>query len=340
MRLGTLLRPGAAEAARLRDKLAKTRRTLAKEKERSNQRKADAKTWKKESETWKKESETWKKESETWKKESKRLHTHLSMGARTPGPSSRPASVPDDGSVYLDLMKRTVSGWVYADDNIQGKSPSNFDPATRERGGDWPDKAQTMIGLKRLDNLQACVEDTLANDVPGDLIETGVWRGGATILMRAILRAHQVSDRRVWVADSFQGLPPPQPEEYPYDKGSSLHTFQELAILLAEVQGNFERYGLLDEQVCFLEGWFRDTLPLAPIDRLAVARLDGDMYESTMDALVHLYPKLSVGGYLIVDDYGAFRSCREAVHDYREAYGIEDEIHRVDWIGAFWQRSG
>ncbi len=336
-RLAKLLNPGAEEAAtELRRKLVETRRRLVRERERSKHRKEDA--------------ERWKKDAERWKKDAMRLQYDF-LGSLTPGPSSRPASIPGEASLYLDLMKRTLSGWAYADGNIldpkrfglerrgQGSDWSSFDPGIREQGGDWPENAQTMIGLKRLDNLQFCVEDALANGVPGDLIETGVWRGGATILMRAVLKAYGVEDRRVWVADSFEGLPPPDPERYPQDKGDGLYTLEELAVSLEQVKSNFERYGLLDEQVRFLEGWFRDTLPEAPIERLAVFRLDGDMYESTMDALVYLYPKLSVGGYLIVDDYGALPRCRQAVHDYREAHGIHEEIRPIDWSGVFWQRA-
>jgi len=246
-------------------------------------------------------------------------------------------------------MKRTLSGWVYADDNmlteqrVFGERESDtrpFDPQLREQGGDWPETAETMIGLRRLDNLQACVEGVLKSRVPGDLIETGVWRGGATIFMRAILKAHGVEDRRVWAADSFQGVPPPDPERYPQDHGDLLYTLEELAVPLEQVKASFERYGLLDEQVRFLEGRFRDTLPGAPMETLAVVRLDGDMYESTMDALVHLYPKLSVGGYLIVDDYGVLRGCRQAVDDFREAHGITEELHSIDWSGVFWRRAG
>lgn len=255
---------------------------------------------------------------------------------------SRPAPTPEEASLYLDLMKRCLTGLVYAD---QGKPPSIYptearplDAQMREEGRDWPEHAQTMIGLKRLDNLQACVEGALQEGVPGDLIETGVWRGGATIFMRAILGAYGVKDRRVWVADSFEGLPPPDPEKVPEDEGYRFDTLEELAVSLEEVKSNFRHYGLLDEQVHFLKGWFQDTLPEAPIQRLAVLRLDGDMYQSTMDALVNLYPKLSPGGYCIVDDYGALPPCRQAVHDYREAHGIGEEIVPIDWSGIFWRQ--
>jgi O-methyltransferase len=157
--------------------------------------------------------------------------------------------------------------------------------------------------------------------------------------MRAVLKAYEVKDRKVWVADSFEGLPPPNTDKYPADKGDIHHQLTHLAISLEEVKENFSKYGLLDEQVCFLKGWFKDALPTAPIEKLAVMRLDGDMYESTMDALKHLYPKLSVGGYVIIDDYGYIHSCRQAVHDFREANQIRDEIKLIDWSGVYWKRS-
>ena len=181
---------------------------------------------------------------------------------------------------------------------------------------------RTTIGLKRLANVRECVESVLADNVPGDLIETGVWRGGTTIFMRAILKVHGVTDRLVWVADSFAGLPPPDLARYPFDRGITLHQFPQLAITLERVRDNFRRYGLLDDQVRFLKGWFRDTLPDAPIERLAVLRLDGDLYESTIQALEGLYDKLSAGGYVIVDDYGNVAGCRQTVHGFRARRGI------------------
>jgi O-methyltransferase len=196
-----------------------------------------------------------------------------------------------------------------------------------------------MAGLRRLDNLQDLVTDGLRRDVPGDLIETGAWRGGATILMRAVLEAYGDPDRRVWVADSFQGLPRPDPGRWPAEAGDEHWTREQLAVPLEQVQANFARYGLLDDRVRFLAGWFKDTLPDAPIERLAVLRLDGDMYGSTMEALEALYPKLSVGGYVIVDDYGAIPQCKEAVTDFRTAHGIIDPMEPVDWTGVYWQRS-
>lgn len=261
--------------------------------------------------------------------------------------------------LYLDLMKKCLVNLIYGELEAWPVEPQNslkrkliaavrargmklvwdrtYDPQARLKGEGWPAGAHTMMGIKRLENLQYCVEDSLKQGVGGDLIETGVWRGGATIFMRAILKAYAVTDRRVWVADSFAGLPPPNPARYPADADDQHHTFKLLAVSLDEVKANFEKYELLDDQVCFLQGWFSETLPGAPIKQLAVIRLDGDMYESTIDALSALYPKLSRGGYLIVDDY-ALPGCKQAVDDYREAHRISEEILPVDGCAVYWRR--
>lgn len=267
--------------------------------------------------------------------------------------------------LYLDLLKKCLTRYLFGESYVPAVPPRGtlkhtafepvrrwlagkdmevirhvpFDQQTRAEGRDWPARAESMAGLRRLENLQFCVTDVLRRGVPGDLIETGAWRGGVTIFMRAILEAYGDTGRRVWVADSFQGLPRPDPERWPAEAGDEHWTRGELAVPLEEVQANFARYGLLDERVRFLAGWFADTLPTAPIERLAVLRLDGDMYGSTMEALEALYPKLSVGGYVIVDDYGAIPQCKEAVTDFRARHDIIDPMETVDWTGVYWQRS-
>ncbi len=271
--------------------------------------------------------------------------THAEIGTRQDTPVAADTEVapsPVAGGLtavrarYLDLMKRCILNLIYEDDDILRKQ--SFSAELRREGQDWPAVAHSMVGELRMDNVQGCVEDVIRRGVPGDLIETGVWRGGTTIFMRSILEAYGVRDRRVWVADSFEGLPKPDAEHYPQDADDSFHTYPELAIPMEKVRANFARYGLLDDQVCFLKGWFKDTLPTAPIERIAVARLDGDMYESTMDALKAIYPKLSIGGYLIVDDFGAVPGCKQAVEDYRREHGISEAIEVADWTGVYWRR--
>jgi len=200
----------------------------------------------------------------------------------------------------------------------------------------WPATAETMLSQARLDNIQESITAAMVEKIPGDLIETGVWRGGATILMAAVLAGYGDTTRRVWVADSFKGLPRPD-AAYAADASDQHWKYRELAVSLDEVRANFARYGLLDEQVWFLPGWFADTLPAAPIERLAVLRLDGDMYGSTMDALVPLYPKVSPGGFVIIDDY-ELAGCRQAVDEYRVDHGIRDELVSVDHTAVFWRK--
>lgn len=169
--------------------------------------------------------------------------------------------------------------------------------------------SHTMIGRKRLDNLHWCMGEILKDNIPGDFIETGVWRGGTIIFMRGFLAAHKIENRLVWGADSFEGVPPPSYEEdKELDLSASLYPV--LAVSLERVKELFSRYNLLDDQVKFLKGWFKDTLNNAPISRLSLLRLDGDLYESTMDALTALYDKVTPGGFIIVDDYGSCHPCK------------------------------
>jgi len=269
--------------------------------------------------------------------------------------------------LYLDLLKKCLTRFVFPEryrpltTNPSGWKARLYRPvggmlskiglelvrraefvaAKREEGSDWPADAETMIGLKRLQNIQDCVTDVLKRGVPGDLAETGVWRGGACIFMRGILRAYGDDERSVWLCDSFQGLPRPNIKDYPQDAGDILYQWGGfLGVSLESVQANFAKYELLDERVRFVKGWFKDSLPSAPIERLAILRIDGDMYESTMDALRSLYPKLSEGGYLLVDDYQpSTKGCIQAVDDFRRTMGITDPIHRVDYSGIYWQRT-
>jgi O-methyltransferase len=267
----------------------------------------------------------------------------------------------DTKQLYLELMKRALMYLLYAQEEFRpGQRPRDFvrriifDAMVkrdivpmrrlpirledRMEGRDWPAVGLTMIGMKRLNALQQCAEEVLAKNVPGDFVEAGTWRGGAAIFLRAVLKANGVKDRTVWVADSFEGLPPADTNKYPKDTGEYDFSSPILAVPLEQVKRNFERFGLLDEQVQFAKGWFKDSLPGLRDKKWSLMRLDGDMYESTMDSLTNLYPNLSVGGYVIIDDYYGLECCREAVHDYRSANKINEEIQKIDWNGAYWRR--
>jgi hypothetical protein len=261
-------------------------------------------------------------------------------------------------AAYLDVVERALTFSLY--DGVDGRLALRprvvqraLDAAldrmglrivkvrttAREEGLDWPIFAQTMVGVRRLQSLRTCAERVIADEIPGDLIEAGVWRGGASILMRAVLKAHACTDRVVVLADSFQGLPATGADDDPLDRRIQWSKFSELAVSEVEVRANFERYGLLDDQVQFVRGWFKDTMPTLAGRQWALIRLDGDMYSSTMDVLTALYPGLANGGFLIVDDYGEVASARRAVDDFRRAQGIAEPLQTVDSSGVYWRRA-
>jgi hypothetical protein len=203
----------------------------------------------------------------------------------------------------------------------------------RENGLGWPINGYSMIGMKRLNNIQFCIESVVKNKVDGDFISN------PTKVQHQLENIFNVTfNGTVWVADSFEGLPKPNTTLYPEDAGDDLYSLEQLRISVDQVKDNFRRFNLLDDKVKFLKGWFKDSLPTAPIEKLAIIRLDGDMYESTMDGLVNLYHKLSSGGFIIIDDYGTIPACKKAVHDFRDKHGITEEIIDIDGSGYYWQK--
>jgi hypothetical protein len=272
-------------------------------------------------------------------------------------------------SRYLDLLKRALVNLIYPEHelrielleeqarsggpppaeqlmrDIRYRSPAEFeelvasklDGSVRRRR---PSRfSHTMVGMARLDNLEYCARKVFADRVPGDFLEAGVCQGGAAIFLRGLQVAFGQTDRRVWLADSFEGLPPPAHEvDRAWDLDWSEGKQPWLACDLAAVQDNFRTYGLLDDGVRWLQGWFSDTLPSAPVERLAILRADADLYQSTREILESLYDRVSPGGFVIIDDYGAIEACRHAVDTFRAERGIADPLRRIDWTGVYWRR--
>lgn len=270
-------------------------------------------------------------------------------------------SLDANGRRYLDLLRRALTRELFLDQEVRRVDPFRWprslrqcedtlasrgwhiaepsaDPTERTEGRDWPPTAETMVGAARLENVLTSVCTVIEEGIDGDLVEAGVWRGGVTVLMRGILQAYGITDRNVWVVDSFAGLPAPDPERFPADT-ADWSEVADLAVGVDAVQANFCRYDLLDDQVRFVEGYFEDTLPTVPIDDIAVLRLDADLYQSTYEALRFLEPRVRSQGFVIIDDYLGWHQCRRAVTDYREQQGITAEIEIIDWTGAFWRTS-
>ena len=233
---------------------------------------------------------------------------------------------------YLFLLEETLLDNIYGSHHLEDPKREATEGQV-ETGNYWPLRAHTMVGRKRLRNIRECFETVVRNGVPGDLIETGVWRGGASIYMKGLVEAFG-EDRKVFVADSFEGLPPADPR-YRADTGAQ--KIPMLAISMEQVRENFEQYGLLDERVIFVKGWFEESLRNVDFGDLAILRLDGDMYSSTIQVLDQLYGKVSPGGVVLVDDY-SLPNCWQAIEDFRAANSIKETMHTVDWTGTYWRK--
>lgn len=304
-------------------------------------------------------------------------------------------------TLYLDMVKRTLCNLIYEDRPLWGLGPDKkigavppFDVRMRVLGQDVPSLAHTMVGWKRLTNIEECGRDVIERGVAGDFVETGVARGGAAIFMRAVLKAYGATERRVIACDTFVGSPQPpsgrvrrgiwrvvlkivslitripsarwrmrlyrwmeerqrsfppsaDPSAEIVDTGIGMvrfyadhpTLFDRDQSSLRAVKSHFARYGLLDSQVLFLQGFFADTLPRTPIDSVALLRLDGDTYESTRSVLDMLYDKVSSGGYVIVDDYLTYPDCKRAVDGFRAEHGISDAIIEIDENGVYWRKT-
>jgi O-methyltransferase len=240
-------------------------------------------------------------------------------------------------SAYLDLLRlclcdlagtTTQSVGAMPDGTVMARELRDDGRRLRAAGMDWPLQGLTMVGLRRLDDLQRCVESVVRDGVAGDLIEAGAWRGGASILMRATLDSLG-DERTVLVADSFQGFAAGADE--------NLAGFDFLAVPVEEVRESFARLGL-ERGVEFLPGFFEQSLAGLSGRTWSLIRIDADTYEPTRAALDALYPGLAAGGYVVLDDYGSFEGSRRAVDEFRAEHGIAEPIERIDFTGARWRR--
>jgi O-methyltransferase len=235
-----------------------------------------------------------------------------------------------------ELLQQLLSAKAGGDTILLEVPGDGHTPVVDSNLRNYSEFSYTLVGYKRLNNLQHCIEDILKNEVPGDFLEAGVWRGGCCILMRAVLAAYDCQTRNVWLADSFKGLPlSVLPEDRHYDMDSSLLPI--LAVTVDEVKQNFRRFDLLDEQVRFLPGWFDESLKQSETGPLALLRVDCDLYSSTMTVLESLYGRVSKGGWVIIDDYGILPPCKQAVDEFRQRNEISAPLETIDDHGVCWQ---
>lgn len=251
---------------------------------------------------------------------------------------------------YLELLRGALTGHVFATterqvsyydtaQDLQRKlgALARMVPEERATGGDWPLTGVTMVGLARLQNIQDLLVQTYEDGVDGDFIECGTWRGGASIFARKVIESLPGDERHVWVADSFAGLPLPRT---PASKDSKHWAeFSYLRVSLEDVQTNFRSFGALDERVHFCKGFFVDALPSCGVGEISVLRMDGDMYESSLDTLFNLYERVSVGGFIVVDDWACVADARRAVKDFYAWHDLELNVTVIDRCGGFMQKT-
>lgn len=242
--------------------------------------------------------------------------------------------------LYLELLKDSLLGNIDGNQNHINEKGEIINKVTKEdidEGRYWPEKALTMIGRKRLNNIQFCIEFIIKYNIEGDLIECGVWRGGATIFMKGVLKTYEDLKRKIFVADSFKGLPKPD-VKYIDDKTSEYHNIKILSVSKEDVTNNFKKYNLLDDNIIFIKGFFEYSLKEeTQINKISLLRIDCDMYSSTTQVLEELYDKVSEGGFIIIDDY-CLIPVFKAVNDFRIKRNIVDIMHQVDQSCLFWQK--
>jgi hypothetical protein len=277
--------------------------------------------------------------------------------ALPPGQNETPLN-----SRYLGLLKRALVNWIYPEHELQvsylqsdhvakdrlarSRYLRDISSIEAEKYAELLEKkkhgfvtvlSHTLVGLRRLNHLEYCARQIFAQGIPGDFFEAGVCQGGASIFLRALQVVFGEEQRKTWAADSFEGLPP---AALPQDEGLDFteSNYPWLAFGQERVEDHFRRYDLWSDQVRLVKGWFSETLPTLDCGPLALLRLDADLYQSTMEVLVNLYDKVVPGGFVVVDDYGAFEACRLAIDDFRLERNIQEPLKWIDWSGVYWRK--
>jgi len=244
---------------------------------------------------------------------------------------------------YFQTLKLSLTGELLKTESlVPGTGTADqlkkkpFDAHLRSQGMDWPSHGLTMVGRMRLENIERLLLNMIDAHVPGDFVECGVWRGGSSLFARGVLKALNVHDRKVHLVDSFEGLPKAS-QAKDRDVWSEMDF---LKVSLEEVQEPFRQLGLLDHGVAFHKGFFQHSLPplrkqlLASNRTIAVLRMDGDMFESTMDILYNLYDLISVGGCIIIDDF-TIQEAKEAVETFLHHHELIVDYVKIDDFSSY-----
>jgi hypothetical protein len=211
-------------------------------------------------------------------------------------------------------------------------------------------KDYSMTTVERMYSLYNAVHNVLNNNIGGDFVECGVWRGGSAMMIALILKEQKIKERKIYLYDTFEGMSEPTEKDLAHtgEKAEFLlkqneHNKEESVWCLADladVKRNMALTGIESDQMIFVKGKVEDTIPNTIPEQIALLRLDTDWYESTKHELIHLYPKLIKKGILIIDDYGHWKGCKEAVDEYFAQHKIHLMLNRIDYTGRLAVKTG
>lgn len=200
----------------------------------------------------------------------------------------------------------------------------------------------TMTQMQRMYALQKAVEYITRYNIPGDIVECGVWKGGSCMLCALELMRHGDTSRQIYLYDTFKGMAAPTEKDVAFEGKTMEKRWHEMQSSdhndwcyssLKDVKKAVLSTGYPSERFTFVEGKVEDTIPGTIPEKIAILRLDTDWYESTKHELNHLFPRLSKNGVLIIDDYGHWKGARGAVDEYFKEHQTPMLLHRVDYTG-------
>jgi len=202
-------------------------------------------------------------------------------------------------------------------------------------------KPYTMTSLERMYGLYQAVKYVVAAEIPGELVECGVWKGGSAMVVAATLAALGKTQSELWLYDTYSGMTVPDERDLQYDgvsaherlKMANMRDFGQMAhVGVEEVRANLAKTGYPMEKIHFVQGDVLETIPGRAPARISLLRLDTDWYKSTAHERAHLYPRLARGGVLLIDDYGHWKGSRQAVDEY---LATTDHLllNRLDYTG-------
>ena len=197
----------------------------------------------------------------------------------------------------------------------------------------------TKVSVKRLINLYRLVQKVNQLNLPGDIVECGVWNGGSAAIMGVADRDDETSGkvRQLWLFDSFRGLPPPSNKDGKQAKAAYFSGWCQGEP--EKVKQIFRRFRLSLQHVNMIAGWFDETLETADLQTIALLHIDADWYASVKIVLETFYDKVVEGGFVVLDDYWRWPGCREAVTDYLREHQIQGVVlKRSDWHGVYFQK--